>query len=91
MGGINIPLKQIYQAIQVTYLCANQAPVTIESFSRMWPNSCGLYAITTTAFWTVLLVTSAGRSSKCVASICRVHEIPNIDVAGEVEVARRVK
>lgn len=75
------------------HLCANHALVTMESFSLSCPKYCGLSAITTTPFCTVLLVTSAGRLIRLAASICRVHDMPNRDVAGWVEVAlwRRVK
>lgn len=47
----------------------------------------------TTAFCTVLRVTSEGRYRSALASICLVHEIPKTDVAGLSEVAcrRRVK
>lgn len=70
------------------YRWANQAPVTIESFSLRWPNSCGLSAMTTTAFCTVLRVTSAGRLNNWLASICLVHDIPNAEVGDVVAEAR---
>lgn len=53
------------------------------------PKNCGLSAMTTTAFCTVERVTSAGRFMSWVESSCRVHEIPNSDVAGVVSVAGR--
>lgn len=68
-------------------LCANHALVTMDNFSRNCPKYCGLSAMTTTPFCTVLLVTSAGRSIRSAASIWRVHEMPNKDMAGCVEVA----
>ena len=69
------------------YFCANHAPVTMLSFSRNCPKHLGSPVIATTAFWTVLLVTSVGRSMSSLESIWRVHEMPNRDVAGDVEVA----
>ena len=36
--------------------------------------------MTTKAFCTVLLVTSSGRCSSSLASICLVHDTPNADV-----------
>lgn len=45
--------------------------------------------MTTTAFCTVLLVTSAGRSINSVAGSCRVHEIPKRLVAACTDVAER--
>lgn len=71
------------------YFCANQAPVTIESFSLSWPKNCGLSAMATTAFCTVLLVTSAGRCTSSLESIWRVHEIPKTEVAGPFGLVRR--
>lgn len=49
--------------------------------------------MTTTAFCTVDRVTSGGLLSNCEASICRVHDIPKREVAGESPTAgrRRVK
>lgn len=75
------------------HLCANHALVTIDNFSLNCPKYCGLSAMTTTPFCTVLLVTSAGRLIKSAASICRAHDMPKRDVAGWVGVAlwRRVK
>lgn len=63
------------------------------SFSRNCPKNCGLSAIVTTAFCTVLRVTSAGRLCNWLASSCLVHDIPKSDVAGVCSVAfrRRVK
>ena len=57
------------------------------------PKYCGLSAITTTAFWTVDRVTSAGRLMRVLASICLEHDIPKSDVAFRVSEAalRRVK
>lgn len=43
----------------------------------------------TTAFCTVLLVTSAGRRTSSLESICRVQEMPKTDVAGPFELVRR--
>lgn len=43
----------------------------------------------TTAFCTVLLVTSTGRCKSSLESICRVQEIPKTDVAGLFELVRR--
>lgn len=71
------------------YFCANHAPVTIESFSLSWPKNCGLSAMATTAFCTVLLVTSGGRCNSSLESICRVQEIPKTDVAGRFGLVRR--
>ena len=78
---------------QRPYLCANHAPVTIDSFSRTCPKDCGPSAMTTTAFCTVLLVTSAGRFKSSFESTCRVQDIPKTDVAGVLEfvLRRRVK
>lgn len=74
-------------------LCANQAFVTTLSRSRNMPKNCGESAITTTAFWTVDRVTSAGRLRRAEASICRVQEMPKRDVEGRSLWAgrRRVK
>lgn len=54
------------------------------SLSRNMPKNCGLSAMTTTAFWTVDRVTSAGRLISCDESNCRVQEMPNSDVAGSL-------
>lgn len=88
-----IPLALLLHRQRLPYFCANHAPVTIESFSLSCPKNCGLSAMATTAFCTVLLVTSEGRRISSLASICLVHDIPNTDVAGPVEQAsrRRVK
>lgn len=76
-----------------TYLCKNHALVTRLSFSRHAVNTCGLRVTTTTLFCTVLRVTSAGRSISSLESSCRVHDMPNSEVAGDATVAlrRRVK
>ena len=63
------------------YFCANHAPVTMLNFSRRCPKDCGLPAMTTTAFCTVLRVTSAGRFCNWSAAICRVQDIPKTEVA----------
>ena len=63
------------------HLCANHAVVTMDSFSLIWPKAWGLSVMTTTAFCTVDRVTSGGRLSRSFASIWRVHEMPNSDVA----------
>ena len=83
----------IREHIPGAYFCRNQAPVTIESFSLNCPKHCGLSATTTTAFCTVLLVTSGGLFRSSLASICRVHDMPKTEVGGLVAVAfwRRVK
>ena len=69
-------------SVSVNSRWANQAWVTMLSLSRSMPKCWGLSAITTTAFWTVDLVTSAGRVMRCDESSCRVQEMPNNDVAG---------
>ena len=61
----------------------------MDNFSLKCPNDCGLSAIATTAFCTVLLVTSAGRLRRSFASICLVHDIPKTEQGGREEVARR--
>ena len=71
------------------FLWANQALVTAESFSRRAPKYCGLSDMTTTAFCTVDRVTSAERLISNAALSCRVHEIPNSDVAADFSVAAR--
>ncbi len=73
--------------VRPPYFCANQAPVTMLSFSLNCPKHCGLSAIATTAFCTVLLVTSAGRLWSSLASNCRVHDIPKTEVGPELLVA----
>lgn len=71
------------------YFCANHAPVTIESLSLSRPKNCGLSVMATTAFCTVLLVTSTGRCTSSLESICRVQEMPKTDVAAPFEFVRR--
>ena len=80
-------------SVSVNSRWANHAVVTTLKRSRSMPNCCGELAITTTAFWTVERVTSAGRARSCEASICRVQEMPKRDVAGVEPRAgrRRVK
>jgi len=72
---------------------ANQACVTTLSLSRSTPKAWGVSAMTTTAFWTVDRVTSAGRLMSFVESSWRVHEIPNREVGGPLSDSgrRRVK
>jgi hypothetical protein len=79
--------------MSVKSFCANQAATTTPSCALMAPKQCGLSLITTTAFCTVLLVTSAGLLISRLASNCRVHDMPKSEVAASVEVAerRRVK
>ena len=80
-------------SVSCAYFCSNHALVTIDSFSLNWPKNCGLSAMTTTAFCTVLLVTSGGLRRSSLASICRVHEMPKMEVGALFSVAfrRRVK
>jgi hypothetical protein len=77
------------------FLCWNHAFVTIPSFSRTCPKACGLSAITTTAFCTVLLVTSLGLSWSFADSSCRVQDMPKSEEAlgwlGGSAFCRRVK
>lgn len=68
---------------------ANQARVTTESFSLSAPKCCGQSHTSTTAFWTVDRVTSAGRLRRVEASSWRVHEMPTSEVGGCAR--RRVK
>jgi hypothetical protein len=56
------------QPVVSPYLCANHAAVTTPSCALIAPKCCGLSLMTTTAFWTVLRVTSAGRSINKLAS-----------------------
>ena len=63
--------------------------MTIESLSLSRPKNCGLSVMATTAFCTVLLVTSTGRCTSSLESICRVQEIPKTDVAAPFEFVRR--
>lgn len=64
------------------YFCANQAFVTTLSFSLMAVNVCGFSVMTTTAFCTVLRVTSAGRLSSSLESSWRVQLMPNSERSG---------
>jgi len=66
----------------MAYFCANHALVTKLSFSRMAVNVCGFSVITTTAFWTVLRVTSAGLLSSSLESSWRVQLMPNNERSG---------
>jgi len=45
--------------------------------SRGGHTKIGCDAMTTTAFWTMLLVTSLGRTKSSEDDSCRLHEIPN--------------
>lgn len=63
--------------------CAKSARVTTPSRSRSGPKM-GAEASTTTAFWTVDLVASAGLCSRAFEAICRLHEMPKI-VVGEMD------
>jgi len=65
----------------VTYSCANQAAVTTPRRSLNSPMPLAVGEITTTAFCTVLLVTSADLRFNFSALICRVQAIPNRLVA----------
>lgn len=76
-------------SVSVNSRWANQAWVTMLSRSRSMPKNCGLSAITTTAFWTVERVTSAGRLMSSEESSCRVHDMPNSDVAASFSVFGR--
>lgn len=67
------------RCLPLSYFCANHARVTTLNFSLTALNVCGLSVMTTTAFCTVLLVTSLGRSISSFASSCRVQLIPNRD------------
>ena len=73
----------------LTYLWANHAATTTPSCALMTPKCCGLSLITTTAFCTVLRVTSAGLLMSLLASNCRVQDMPKREVAGCVEVSER--
>ena len=77
------------------FRCWNHAFVTIPSLSRTCPKACGLSAITTTAFCTVLLVTSLGLSWSLADSSCRVQDMPKSEEAwgwlGGSAFCRRVK
>jgi hypothetical protein len=53
----------------------------MDNLSFSCPKNCGLSQIATTAFWTVDLVTSAGRFMSSLESNCRVHEMPKRDEA----------
>ena len=68
-------------ALRFAYLCANHAAVTTPSCALIAPKCCGLSVTTTSAFCTVLLVTSAGRSINSLAGSCRVHDMPKRLVA----------
>ena len=57
------------------------------NFSLSLPKNLGLSAIATTAFCTVLLVTSSGRFTSCLASNCRVHDMAKTEEAGREDVA----
>ena len=59
------------------------------NFSLSGPKNRGLFVTATTAFCTVLRVTSAGRSINSLELICLVHEMPKTDVAGLDAVAFR--
>ena len=81
-------------SMSVKSFCANHAAVTTPNCALIAPKYWGLSLMTTTAFCTVLRVTSGGRLINWLASSCRVHDTPNRDVAGwgseaEVEAARR--
>lgn len=70
---------------QCPYFCANQALVTTLSFSLTALKACGVSVMSTTAFCTVLLVTSFGRLMSWVASSCRVQLMPKRDLDVVVE------
>ena len=71
------PAPTLMMSRSLKFRCANQACVTALSCCFRWPKkTVGESATTTTAFCTVLLVTSAGRSISCRESSCRVQAMP---------------
>ena len=80
---------QAAHVLSMAYLCANHAAVTTPNCALIAPKCCGLSVTTTTAFCTVLRVTSAGRSINSLAGSCRVHDIPKRLVAAWEGVAER--
>ena len=77
--------------MSVKSFCANHAAVTTPSCALIAAKYCGLSLTTTTAFCTVLRVTSAGRSINLLASSWRVHDMPNRLDAGAFSVSARLK